>query len=178
MVLLGVYACGKIRRGVSDRNERREFNELLLHCDSDGLVDRKLLKLSTLWSEEFRDNDKKLLLFKSIGVRERGNESFGITFDAFKNVDGCDKSLDVEFGVIFLMDFGTFGGNGGRGTTNLSPFSPFDAEFDFVWIILGLTNEFIDSFTKSLTIWDSECGIFSMLFSLIHLQNSTISIHI
>lgn len=42
IVLLGVYVCGKIRRGVNERNERRELNELVLHCDNDGLVERKL----------------------------------------------------------------------------------------------------------------------------------------
>lgn len=151
MVLLGLYACGKTRRGVIERNERCEFNELLLHCDSDGLADRKLLKLSILCNDEFRDSDKKLLLFKSmlIGVRERGNESFGISFGAFDSVGGCDKSLDVELGVIFRMGFGTFGGSGGRGTTIFSTFSPFAAAF--IGITLGRAIEFIDSFTKSFT---------------------------
>lgn len=86
-----------------------------------------------------------------IGVRERGNESFGITFGAFGNAGGCNKSLDVEFGVIFRIGFGTFGGSGGRGMSIFSPFSPFVAETAFVGITLGLAIEFIDSFTKSLT---------------------------
>lgn len=86
-----------------------------------------------------------------VGVRERGNDNFMVDFGALGNV--CDnKSLDVEFNVVFRIGFDSFGGRGGRGADGIfSPYSYLGDATLLIGFIRGRGTEFMESFTKSFT---------------------------